>query len=122
MLQRRRCALAAALGLALAACQSGAGAAETAAVLVRADAATMAKVKTVLAEAMGRASVELGAGDLTTSSTIVVLPRRPSSYEGASPATPTLFDIQLRGGRCYAVRRVTGEAYALTGVACRALD
>ncbi|HXI87897.1 MAG TPA: hypothetical protein VNH64_10595 [Parvularculaceae bacterium] len=90
------------------------------AVLVSADVETMAKVKLVLADAMGKANVELGPGDPTETSTISVLPPRPTRYESMSTATPTQFDIVLKGSRCFVVRRDTGEAYELKGVSCRA--
>lgn len=100
-----------------AACQTGL--ASQAAVLENADAQTMAKVKAVLAEAMGTATIELGAGDPTQTPSIAVLPRPPSPHEDRSPAMPVLFDLILKENVCYAVRRDTGEAYELTDVACK---
>lgn len=102
------------------ACQST-GAAVPAA-LERADAQTMAAVKAVLADAVGRARIELGPGDLTTSSTISVLPPPLSPEEGRSTATPIVFDLVIKGSSCYAVRRDTGRDYALAGVSCRPLS
>lgn len=107
--------------LALCACQSAAGV-QKPAVLASFDAETMAKVKSVLSEAMGAARVDLGPGDPSKLSTISVLPQKPSRYEGMSPATPTQFDLVMTGDRCFLVRRDTKETYALEGVACRALD
>ncbi|MCK5750666.1 MAG: hypothetical protein KAH44_30885 [Oricola sp.] len=112
--------IALAAALLTAACQTSL--ASQAAVLQSGDAETMAKVKTVLAVAMGRTDIEFGAGDPTETPAISVLPRRPSSYEDRSPATPTLFDLTLSKGVCYATRRDTGEAFALEGVACRPLE
>ncbi|PQA89329.1 hypothetical protein [Hyphococcus luteus] len=100
-----------------AACQTSP--ASEAAVLESADTQTMTKVKSVLAGAMNVASVDLGAGDPTESPVISVLPPRPSPYEDRSPAMPVLFDLVVKGNVCYAVRRETGEAYELDGVACR---
>lgn len=90
------------------------------AVLESADPGTMAAIKAALSEALDRAEVELGPGDLTATSTIAVLPSRPSPYEDRSPAMPILFDIEMRSGSCFIVRRDTNEAYLLAGVACRA--
>lgn len=89
------------------------------AVLEKADAQTMAKVKSALAEAMGTATVEIGAGDPTETPSISVLPRPPGPYEDRSPAMPALFDLMLKENVCYAVRRETGEEYELKGVACK---
>lgn len=100
------------------ACQSND--AQTFAVLENADAESMAAVKAALAEATGRANVELGPGDPTQTSAISVLPPRPGPYQDRSPARPIPFDIVLRGSRCYLVRRDTGETFALEGVACKA--
>ncbi|MBL8551068.1 MAG: hypothetical protein JNJ73_13865 [Hyphomonadaceae bacterium] len=104
--------------LALWACQSAP--AETQAVLVSSDAATMEKVRDALADAMGRARVELGPGDLTLTSRVSVLPPPLGPHETRSLAAPTQFDLVLRNGACYAVRADTGAEHALTGVACRA--
>lgn len=90
------------------------------AVLVSADEDAMAAVKAVLADALEVGRVELGAGDPTTSPVIAVLPPKLGPHEDRSTARPILFDIELRGGACVAVRRDTGEAFDLAGVACRA--
>lgn len=92
------------------------------AVLESGDIETITTLKSVLAEAMNTATVELGAGDPTVTSTIAVLPPRPSSYEDRSLARPVLFDLEIRArGGCFAVRRDTGAAYELIGVRCKAL-
>lgn len=106
--------------LAAGACQSHDG--ETRAVLASADAETMAAVRSVLAEAVGRATVELGPGDPTTTPTISVLPPPLSPREDRSTAAPTQFDIVLKGGTCFVVRRDTDDEYELDGVLCRAVD
>ncbi|MBB5519387.1 hypothetical protein [Amphiplicatus metriothermophilus] len=109
------------IALMASACQSnGEGEGEPAA-LAAADAETMARAKAALAEAMGVAKVELGPGDPTKMSTLAVLPPRPTAHEDRSLARPTVFDIVLKDGRCFAVRRETGEAYELKDVSCRAL-
>ena len=89
------------------------------AVLASADDATIAQVKSVLADAVGRAAIDLGPGDLSRRSMISVLPPPLAAREDRSMATPVVFDIMLSGGDCYAVKRETGEAFAL-GVPCRA--
>lgn len=111
--------LAAAL-LCASACQSAPPAEP--AVLSAGDAETIAAVKVALARALGVASVELGPGDPTTEPTLAVLPPAPGPLEGRSLARPILFDIMLRSGRCYLVRRDSGQAYALDGVSCRRVD
>lgn len=103
-----------------AACQTSL--ASQSAVLQSGDAETMVKVKGALAGAMGRADIEFGASDPTETPVISVLPRQPSAYEDRNPATPTLFDLILNEGVCYAVRRNTGETYVLDGVACRVFE
>jgi len=104
----------------MSACQSAAQ--ETPAVLVSADAETLARVRSVLAGAMNRSSVELGPGDLTQTSTISVLPPGLGPLEGRSTVVPAQFSLVLRGGRCLARRQDTGEAFDLAGVACRPLS
>jgi len=103
----------------LGACQAGTP--KQLAVFDTADDTSMAALRSTLAKAMGVATVELGPGDPSVSSTVSVLPPRPGPYEMNSPAMPTIFDIVTEQGNCFVVRRETGEAYALDGVACRAL-
>lgn len=101
---------------------AGLAACETApqpAVLIDTSPETMAAVTGVLAAAMDRAQIELGAGDLTKDSVISVLPPRPGPLEGSSPAVPTLFDILLLDGDCYVQERASGEMFPLTGIECR---
>ncbi len=108
------------LTILLPACQSAGETGPVApAVLVSADAATMAKVKAVLADAVGRATIELGPEDPTQSSTLSVLPPRPSSLEDRSLAAPVQFDLMIQDGNCYAVRRATSAMLRLDGVSCR---
>lgn len=112
--------VAAALGLVLAGCQTHGE--TSAALLERADAETLSRVKAVLADAMQKTSVELGPVDLSTSSVIPVLPPPLGPLQGNSPATPILFDLMTSGGDCVLVRRDSGESFALEGVNCRAAD
>lgn len=89
------------------------------AVLTRADDATMTRLKTTLAQAMGRASVELGPGDPTQSPIISVLPLPPSPLEDRSLARPTTFRLETVNGDCHVVREDTQQLFQLEGVACR---
>ncbi len=100
-------------------CQTSAPAAPAA--LSSTDPETMAALQGVLASAMSTASVKIGPGDLTASSTISVLPPPPGPYEGRSVAKPTLFDIMMRGERCFVVRRDTGEEFSLGDIGCKLL-
>lgn len=91
------------------------------AVLTDTSPETVAAVKGVLAAALGRAQIELGAGDLTQDPVISVLPPRPGPHEGNSPAVPALFDIVLMNGDCYVQERASGEMFSLTGIECRSV-
>lgn len=75
-----------------------------------------------LGEAVGRATIELGAADLAAATTIPVLPPPLSPLETRSLAAPILFDLEIEGGACRAVRRDTAEVFPLPGVRCRAAD
>ncbi len=101
------------------ACQSHS--APSPAVLVDADDDAMTVLNATLADAMGRANVELGPGDLAANSEITVLPPPVGPGEDRSLATPTYFDLMLVGDRCVVVHRDTAARYALDGVSCRPL-
>ncbi len=103
----------------LSACQSTD--AKTYAVLVSADDQTMTALKSVLASALGQASVEIGPGDLTKTSVVAVLPPRLAQQEDRSVVQPDLFDLMINGAKCIVVRRQTGEEYDLRDVSCRSL-
>ncbi len=92
--------------------------ADTAATLVSDDPQTMQVLKSTLASAMKKARVELGAGNLTQNSVVSVLPPR-DPFNMNNPALPEQFDIRLRQGACYVVKRNTGEAYMLEGIDCQ---
>ena len=102
------------------ACQSVS--AGTPATLAAADEETVAQIKAVLAHAMDQTKIEIGAEDLTATSVISVLPPPLSEHEDRSPATPTQFDLVIKNGACYAVRRDTGEAYELKNISCQPLN
>lgn len=106
--------------LALSACQTGT--AMTPAMLETADESTLARIKAVLAEAVGRAYVQLGESDLTTGSTVTVLPPPLGPNETHSPAMPAVFELVTNGSDCFLVRQKTGESYALDGVSCVAVE
>ncbi|MEM5518453.1 hypothetical protein WNY37_15965 [Henriciella sp. AS95] len=88
------------------------------ATLTRSDDATLSRVKSVLAEAMGRQNIRLGAGDLTEETSVTVLPPNLGPLETNSPAIPVPFDIVTDGRHCFVVRRETGEKYRLSDVDC----
>jgi hypothetical protein len=102
-----------------AACQSTATARP--AVLVTADAQTMAQLKATLARALGRTDIDLGASNPLQSPTITVLPPRPSPYEDRSRALPAVFRLELVGERCFVTAEATGERHVLEAVRCRPL-
>lgn len=90
------------------------------AVLTRADAATMDRVKAALAKEMGWSPVQLGPGDLTQSPVVSVLPLPPGPLEDRSLAMPTIFRLEIEGDACVLVREGTGARIRLDGVSCRA--
>jgi hypothetical protein len=105
--------------LCLGACQHGLS--PVPAVLEDGSDETLSALRSHLAEAMGVANVELGAGDPTLVSTISVLPPRLGEHETRSPATPTQFNLIMIGKTCYAEQEGSDTPVELTGIACRAL-
>ena len=108
------------------ACQTTAQAKPLPAVLLKADADTMDKVKAALAKSMGSPSVVLGTVDLTKSSVISAFPKRGVMPAGAPQnqagnfALPTRFDVMMDGQNCYMIKNGTDEKIPLTGVKCKA--
>lgn len=100
-------------------CQSVPAAAGPA-VLVRGDAADMARLRAALEKEMGRSPVEFGPGDPTQTSTISVLPLPPGPLEDRSLAKPTIFRLEIEGDACVLVREDTGARIPVEGVECRA--
>ncbi len=100
------------------ACQSSSQTAMPA-VLSSGDAETLAQVKAVLSDALGRARINFGAGDPTQQPQISVLPPPITPPEQRSLARPEIFDLVLIGELCYAVRRTTGDRFVLEGVSCQ---
>jgi hypothetical protein len=121
MRTRRAFAVTAALlaGGCQSACQSARQPAAPA-VLTRADDATMDRLKTALAKAVGRPRIELGPGDPTQTSVLSVLPPRPGPLEDRSLAKSTIFRLEIAGKDCTAIREDTGARVPLADVECRA--
>ena len=105
--------------LTLGACQHNAE--PVPAVLADASTETLQAVKTEMAAALGKASVTLGAGDLTQNSTLVIAPPPLGPHETRSTAVPIRYTLQMHGEICYAVREETDEMIELTNVPCRPL-
>jgi hypothetical protein len=109
-------AIALGLSLGLSACQTLA--AVQAASVDLSNPSTRSAVTAVLADAVGRARIQLGPTAGRKTSVITVLPPPPGPLETNSTAMPIRFDIEQRGEACFAVRQDTGQAYELTGVMC----
>lgn len=105
--------------LALGACQNASG--QTPAILADDSPKTMAALKAGLSDAMGRTFIELGASDPTKQSTVSVLPLPLRATDDRSLERPTLFDLVLEDGICYAIRHETKDKTPLPNVACRPL-
>ncbi|WP_143435447.1 hypothetical protein [Henriciella aquimarina] len=116
----RRLRLAAAIlcvPIATGACQTATG--REAAVLENVDETTLSRVKAVLADAVDRPRIRLGPEDLSSSTTISVMPALPGKKTRHSSALPAVFDILTNGNSCFAVRRESGESYRLRDIACK---
>jgi hypothetical protein len=86
--------------------------------LANTEVATMTEVRATLARAVGRARIELGPEDMSTSTSISVLPPPLGPYDTRSLAVPRVFDIKIAGGACVLVARDDGQTYPLKGVRC----
>ncbi|MCQ8184691.1 hypothetical protein [Parvularcula maris] len=86
-------------GLSAAACQTSAQTQETPAAL---DPDRMDEVAALVAEAVGKASVELGVS--SDPGRVVILPPPPGPYEDRSPAMPRTFQAVLRDDTCLLVQ------------------
>ncbi|MFN3212218.1 MAG: hypothetical protein ACE37M_03875 [Henriciella sp.] len=115
---KRACLLSLSI-LSLGACQH----AQTAvpAALTDAQPETMAALKSGLAAAMGRASIELGADRGQESSTVSVLPQKLSEYETRSPEKPIIFNLFVKDGICFAVQDGSESEIPLPDVSCQPL-
>ena len=105
--------------LSLGACQH----AQTAvpATLSDAQPETMEALKSGLATAMGRSNIELGADKGQQSSTVSVLPQTLSEFETRSPERPTIFNLFVKDGFCFAMRDGTDAEVPLPDVPCQPL-
>lgn len=92
------------------------------AVLVNQDAASMALIKEAAAQHLGRAKVDIGAGDLTKQSTISVLPPRVTAMEGNSAAMPKTLQLRARANDCYLFDETERRATLVRELVCRAID
>lgn len=116
----RHTALALAALLTLSACTT-ASASEPAR-LESPDERSISRLKAVLAEAVGRENIRLGAGDLAMDTSVVVLPPPSGPLETHRTAIPIPFDIVMEASQCFVIRRATGERYKLNGVDCVAAE
>lgn len=89
------------------------------AVLDAGDIESLARLKSAVARAMGKARVEFGPGDLTNSSEIAALPPRSGPFESHSLALPTYFDLAIKNGDCVVVERRTGDVFEASKVLCK---
>lgn len=117
---RRLAASLAIAALGLAGCQTMT--APRPAVLVSDDAASMALLKDAISEHLGRAKVELGAGDLTAQSMISVLPPRVTAIEGNSVAMPRTLELRVRDTDCYIYDEAERRATMVRDLKCRPLE
>ncbi|MAP96333.1 MAG: hypothetical protein CMK07_15415 [Ponticaulis sp.] len=128
---KRLCLISLAAATTLAACASADPQAEPAgpstegdgvysgpAILLSGDTASLDKLIEHLADAMGRAEIELGAGDPTITSSVSVLPPPGGPLEGRNVSTPEIFNLSLRDGVCYASRVSKCEEIELADVTC----
>ena len=110
-------------GLSVAACVSptseGESEVSTPAVITEDTPAVRARLKSELGAIVGRANIEFGPGDFTTSSRITVLPPPSGPLQGRNPAMPQIFDLVVKGEHCYAVDRETGAKHHLVGLTCQ---
>jgi len=91
------------------------------AVLVQNDTESITLIKQALSEYLGRAQINLGAGDLTQQSFVTVLPPRVTAMEGNSVAIPQIYELQYGNGLCYVMDKPVRFAITIRGLACRVL-
>ena len=92
------------------------------AVLVSDDAASMELLKGAIGEHMGRANIDLGAGDLTAESIISVLPPRVTAMEGNSVAVPKMLQLRVRADDCYIYDEAERRSTRVRDLVCRPID
>ena len=112
-----------AIGLSLIACAACQSQTPTSvpATLSDASAETLDSLRLQIAELLGQDRVRFGSDDLTTTSTITVVPPPLGPLETHSTAVPIRLDLILEGETCFAVRRDTQERTALRDISCRPL-
>lgn len=91
-------------------------------VLTDTGAANITALKTALSEAVGRANIKLGAGDLDTATRVTVLPPPRGKYEMNSPAMPLHFEIVTDGADCWLVQQDTRQRFEAPGLSCKSSD
>jgi len=94
--------------------------------LVKADEASIYRVKSAIEAAMARKNIVFGATNWERSSTISVLPVRSVSPNGApfnqaDFQRPVLFDLMMDQNGCYLLQQGRGNKIRLEGVDCQAL-
>jgi len=110
--------IAAVIGLALSACQSGSRTAAPA-LLMQGDSLGMERLMSALTTEMKRTRIDLGPSDPTRSPVISVLPLPPGPLEDRSLALPTVFHLEWDGKTCWLIRDETRDRHELDGVTCR---
>ena len=85
--------------------------------------ATQTRLKEIIGEELDRAQISFGAGDPTTEPVLVVLPRRPGTYETMSTAEPVVFDIRTGVEGCHLAKRgEEGTILTLIDIDCTAVN
>lgn len=83
------------------------------------SAETRAALKASLAGHVGRQNFEFGAGSLTGTSQITVLPPLPGPFETNSPAMTKTYDLLISGETCFARRQGEDDLIPLVDVLCK---
>ncbi len=80
---------------------------------------TLERMRSLLAQVLGRAEVEIGPVDLTAASVLPVLPPPAGPLEMNDLRMPRLFELGTEQGSCYLRDVDTGATYLLEGPDCR---
>ena len=81
------------------------------------DEQTLAQVKDILRQSLGKQDIALGPQTLEAT-TITILPPPLGGYDMRSTATPEILDIALVGRVCVLMRREPKTTLQLQGVSC----
>ncbi len=97
-----------------------------AAQLVKADDASLYRIKSAIENDMKRKNIVFGATDWNRSSVISVLPVKSISPNGApfnqqDFAVPILFELMMAGPECYLIRKDTQKKIILNDINCQPL-